>query len=406
MSDWQSKLEEYKVDKDLKERSRKDNNFRPFKEAPPSNTSPSELVELEAIDLSKYKDGPEGLEERKKLAATLERGLTTYGFAKLTNFGVPQEKIEEILSLSQSTMEVPDEIKANFVGGEHDLPEEAEQGRVLGVVSGSGYKPLGYWKYENNTPDNIDLFNFRHFAHYDTFFNRIEYPEFVRNNLDDIAYYFNYLHYEVLRKLSNLIDIILELEEGSTYQLFKINQGDILNSSNGFARFLVYHPITDEYNQNTDSTWMRGHTDQGAFTLILSQPILSLQIWDYEAEKWKYVTHTPGALVINVADMVQQLTGGYFKSSIHRVGTAPPDQRQYNRNTAIYFSNVIPGAQLDVDTLNSPKLRRLGYARDPSAPRITAQQWDDEKGRFFNRYSAEKTDDINLFGRPVVGYMN
>ncbi|VEU21999.1 DEKNAAC102951 [Brettanomyces naardenensis] len=399
---WKEAIAGYKTDPKLKAEVRKKFNFRPFKEAPISKIPSKDTIELDALDFSKFKEGPEGLEDRKKLAKQLEGAVTKYGFFKIVNFGVSQELINQVLSLSQGTLEEPEEVKKQFIGGERNLPHEKE--RPLGVVRGTGYKPLGYWKYTNDTPDNVEFFNFRYFTQYDTFFNKTEYPEFVKYNLDDIAYYFNYIHREVLRRVVNLIDLILEIPEGTTYRkYFDVVQGDLENAPNGSGRFLLYHPVSDEYNEKTGAIWMRGHADGDALTFILSQPILSLQIREHDTGIWKYATHTPGALVVNIGDMFQQLTGGYFKSSIHRVVTAPEDQRQYYRDTVIYFCNPVPTVYLDPDSLESPKLDRLGLKRDQKLERITARQWDDKKGEFFNRTSANRTQNISFFGRPTVG---
>ncbi|VEU19876.1 DEKNAAC100646 [Brettanomyces naardenensis] len=400
---WQSALSEYVVDPNIKAQVRNKFNFRPFKQAPASKVHQDNLITLDSLDFSKYREGPEGFKERKELAKQLEGSVTKYGFFALQNFGISQEWIDEILSLSQSTFEEPDEVKSQFIGGEHNLPEE--EGRPLGIVKGTGYKPLGYWKYTNDTPDQVEAFNLRHFGQFDTFFNRTKYPEFVKGNLDVISFFFNYIHREVLRRVLNLFDLILERPEGTLYeQYFLIVQGDLKRSPDGWGRFLYYHPVSDDYNMKASNVWMRGHTDSSALTFILSQSILSLQIREHDTNEWKYVGHTPGALIVNIGDMFQQLTGGYFKSSIHRVITAPEDQRGYYRNTAIYFCYPVPYAYLDPDSLASPKLKRLGYKRDESQERITVRQWSDAKGTFFNKSSgANRTKDISLFGRPSVG---
>ncbi|MDC6271171.1 hypothetical protein PP707_02615, partial [Acetobacter pasteurianus] len=61
-------------------------NLRPFKEAPLS-TSSLKPIELESIDLSLYKDGPENLASRKVLAHKIEKSLSTYGFISVINHG-------------------------------------------------------------------------------------------------------------------------------------------------------------------------------------------------------------------------------------------------------------------------------------------------------------------------------
>lgn len=401
-TNWVEQLEKYKVDPAVKAKEREEFNFRPFKEAPISKTSQDDVVGLEAIDFGKFVEGPEGLESRKKLAAQLESAVVSNGFFKIINFGIPQERIDELLSISQGAFDQPDEIQEQFVGGTHDLPEE--KGRCLGSIRGHGYKPRGYWKWDNGTPDNIDIFNMRNFTHFDTFFNRQNYPDFIKYNLDDIAYYFNFIHREVLRKVANLLDLILELPEGHLWEnYFKVHPEEIRHSPDGFARFLLYHPVSEEYNEKAHKIWMNGHTDGGSLTFILSQPILSLQICDHDTGKWRYVSHTPGALIVNIADQIFQLTGGYFKSSVHRVITAPDDQKNYARNTAIYFSKVNPDVFIDPDALQSPKLTRLGIRTDNSVPRVTAGEWDDLKGQYFNKDNEDWEKKTTILGRDSIG---
>lgn len=108
----------------------------------------------------------------------------------------------------------------------------------------------------------------------------------MRNNLDDIFNYFRYLHFKVLKKVLNLIDIVLELPEGTLWKkFFKVVDNEIDNSGGGFGRFLLYHKVDKNYNKSTNNTWMRGHTDATALTFIVSQPILSLQIRDYKTQE-------------------------------------------------------------------------------------------------------------------------
>ncbi|VEU21989.1 DEKNAAC102993 [Brettanomyces naardenensis] len=399
--DWQSELKKYEIDPEHKAQVREKFNFRPFKEAAAPTELPKNIVGLEGLDFSKFQEGPEGLEGRKELAAQLEEAVTEHGFFKILNFGISQEIIDQILSLSQGTFDEPQEVREKFVAGEHNLPEEKD--KPLGPIRGSGYKPLGHWR-TNGIPDNIDIFNFRHFTHYDTFFNRTQYPEFVKANLDDIAYYFNFIHREVLRKVAILLDIILELPEGTIYRdYFSVKPEQLTNSPDGFGRFLLYHPVSEDYKKKTNDIWLSGHTDGGALTFILSQPILSLQVQDYDTKEWRYVSHTPGALVVNIADQLRQLSGGYFKSSVHRVVTAPDNQKNYHRNTAIYFSNVTPRAYLDVDELKSPKLKRLGITYDKSVERLTAAEWDDLKGEYFNNRDKNWYEKETIRGRESIG---
>lgn len=376
-------------------------NVRPFIEASPELQGKYEIIDLPAIDLALYKEGNEGLEGRQKLALELKESLTQHGFFKLVGHGIDKDIFDNLKSIGQSIFELSDEEKSSFMANSQCIEEERD--RELGIVRGIGFKPRGHWNYAKNTNDNVEFFNVRHFLHDDIFFNRITYPELVRNNLDDISSYFRYLHFEVLKKLLCLLDIILELAEGTLWKkYFKIIDNDIDNSGGGFGRFLLYHEVDKYYNESTNNTWMRGHTDATALTFIISQPILSLQIRDYKTEEWKYVSYTSDALVVNVGDALQQLTGGFFKSSIHRVATAPEEQSRYKRNTIIYFCDPSRNTYIDPEELNSPILNNLNI-KGHLDRRITFGEWDDAKGKLFNKKSNTQSKPVSILGRESIG---
>lgn len=66
------------------------------------------------------------------------------------------------------------------------------------------------------------------------------YPPIVHEHLDEAAEYYRYLHYSVLRKLCVLFDIILEVEDGTTWKLLDVVENDRDNSAGGFGRAMLY----------------------------------------------------------------------------------------------------------------------------------------------------------------------
>ena len=78
-------------------------NLRPFIEAQPSKTN-IKHVELDAIDLSLFQEGPEFLSQRQQLAAKLESSLSTYGFFSLINHGIDLETFDRLRSIAQSVL--------------------------------------------------------------------------------------------------------------------------------------------------------------------------------------------------------------------------------------------------------------------------------------------------------------
>ncbi|EMG49359.1 F6'H2 Feruloyl CoA ortho-hydroxylase 2 [Candida maltosa Xu316] len=378
--------------------------LRPFKEAPLS-TSPIKPLELEAIDLSLYKEGPEGLPARKKLADQIEKSLSTYGFIVVINHGFPEEKLEFLKSLAQGILETPFDEQKKYLAGA--LKSDLEDRSVsLGAERGAGFKPKGYWSMRGGVEDSITHYNFNNMQQ-SSFFDeeKNNYPPIVKDHLKEVAEYYRFLHTEVLRKLCNLTDLVLELPEGFVYKnYFEVNEGDLKNSGAGAGRFMLYEGMDPEDSKKVENTWLRGHSDSGGFTFITSQPILSLQIRDYYTGEWSYVGHTPNGLIVNIGDAMEFITGAYFKSSIHRVVGPPEDQSEYRRLVLIYFSKPKATSILDPEPLKSPKLERLGIGKPKEWEKIDFHAWNEEKARLFGKKNVNDTNSeepklVLLYGR-------
>lgn len=80
-----------------------------------------------------------------------------------------------------------------------------------------------------------------------------------------------------------------------------------------------------------------GHTDLGTITLLFRQPVAALQILNSE-NQWKWVKPQDATITINICDALSALTGGYFKSSVHRVHAPPEDQAHIDRLGVLYFA--------------------------------------------------------------------
>lgn len=372
-------------------------NVRPFIQATPSKAQ-VETIELDAIDLSLFREGPEHLEARKALAAKLEKSISTYGFFSVVNHGIDTERFDHLRSIAQSILELPEETKRKHLAGALTSDEE-DRSKSLGGERGAGFKPRGYWLMKNGVRDNIEHYNFRDMLQSRFFDPERNYPEIVRAHLTEISEYFRILHLDILRKLTILCDLVLEIPEGFLWEnYYKVIPEDYVNSGHGFGRFMMYHAMSEEDQKKVDKQVLRGHSDGTGFTFITSQPILSLQIRDYYTGKWRYVGHTPNGLIVNIGDAMEFITGGYFKSSIHRVMSPPDDQKQFKRLVIIYFCDPKYPAILDPEPLNSPKLRKLGYTKPAEWEKIDFAKWDDEKGRLFGKKEVNdsKGDEPNL----------
>ena len=348
-----------------------------------------DYIDLKAIDFAKFKEGsdPESVASRKSLARDLNESLRTYGFFFVVNHGIEHDTFERINAIGQALHSVPEEEKIKFRAGGLRSDEDTNG---VGAEKGPGYKPLKYWGMANGVRDNISFFNY-----IDIVQDRLsqELPDIAAAYLSEVRNYFRYLHHNVLKKLTILSDIILELPEGTIFdRYFAVYQGDLANSGGGYGRLMDYFGQSQEQNKLTGNTWLRGHSDSSAFTFIASQPMASLQVRDYKTGKWGYVAHVPDALVVNVGDGLEFLTGGYFRSTIHRVINPPPSQENHVRQSIIFFCKLRSTAVIDPESLGSPYLTRNGIKTPVEWDRITFGDWDVEKGRLFGK---SKVNDLS-----------
>ncbi len=125
-----------------------------------------------------------------------------------------------------------------------------------------------------------------------------------------------YLHDEVLRKIYDLIAIALDVSPESLNEIHQYKRGAC-----GILRYMRYSPYTaEERGKLVLPHYGGGHTDSCAITLLFRQPVAALQIKDPQSGDWKWVKPMDDAVTVNAGDVLSILTGGYIKSTIHRVG--------------------------------------------------------------------------------------
>jgi isopenicillin N synthase-like dioxygenase len=133
-----------------------------------------------------------------------------------------------------------------------------------------------------------------------------------------------------------------------------------------YLRYMKYHP-------DPKPLWAVGHTDYNTLTFLFYQPVAGLQV--KTKDSWKYVRSNPGEIIVNVADALEFLSGGYLKSTVHRVVRPPGDQADSPRLGLIYFAR--PEADVKLEPVRSPLLERLGLEREveEGLASVTAEEW-------------------------------
>ncbi len=138
---------------------------------------------------------------------------------------------------------------------------------------------------------------------------------------------------------------------------------DTVRDGNSVLRLLHYPPVP------ADAPGVRAgaHEDINTITLLLGAEEAGLELLTREGE-WLAVAPPPGALVVNVGDMLQRLTAGALRSTTHRVTNPASERRGHSRYSMPFFLHFRP------DFLIEPLPGCLA-AGDVGEPPITAHDY-------------------------------
>jgi isopenicillin N synthase-like dioxygenase len=116
---------------------------------------------------------------------------------------------------------------------------------------------------------------------------------------------------------------------------------DALARPSATVRLLHYPPLSAEAAREV--LGCGAHTDWGFITLLLQDDCGGLEI-ETASGGWLNATPAPGAMIVNLGDMVVRMTGGRYASNVHRVLPTAPDHDRYS--VATFFN---PHAAYTVD---------------------------------------------------------
>ncbi|KAF7793433.1 hypothetical protein EIP86_004545 [Pleurotus ostreatoroseus] len=356
--------------------------YAPRYEQPPVTKEDLDYADLAVIDLSKM-NTPEGLAETVKQARDAMRDI---GFFYVINHGISKEKHQRMTDIADLAFsKVSDSEKRQFEG---KLKEEGTY---------QGYKLRKYWHIDNGVQDQIEHYNINKDI------TAKDHPDALKPFLPEIDEFIRYNHFNILHPLLRLLALGLEIPENAFVDRFGFEaKGETWPRR--AVRFMKYFPHSQEEEMKTKNVWLKGHTDFTGISILWSQPVSGLQMMRPDGS-WKWIKHIDDALVINIGDCLEFMSGGYYKSTIHRVVQPPIDQRGLPRLGLFYFCMPDDDVVL-VPVRDSPVLEEVGIVRrveDDKAPTAEALR----KGRIqsYGQIKLEKGPEANTEIEYVAGVM-
>lgn len=133
------------------------------------------------------------------------------------------------------------------------------------------------------------------------------------------------------------------------------------DSKQNLFRIIHYPPLSG--SEEPGAVRAAAHEDINLITLLPASTAMGLQVKDADG-KWYDVPGAWGDIVINVGDMLQEASQGYYKSTTHRVINPTGDESKKPRYSMPLFVHPRPDVRLSekytADSYLNERLREIG----------------------------------------------
>ncbi|KAL3507670.1 hypothetical protein ACH5RR_033052 [Cinchona calisaya] len=220
---------------------------------------------------------------RKEVVEKVKRAAASMGFFQVVNHGVPTRVLEEILSKARGFHELPHEEKRAYYTREAEMKV----------------------KYTSN----FDLYKSRSANWRDTMFCVMGPEPLDPNELPEICREIFMEYTEQMRRIGTaLFELLSEALGLKTDHLIS------MDCAKGQAVLSHYYPACPEPELTMGTS---KHSDPDFLTILLQDHIGGLQV--LHQKHWVNVPPVPGALVVNIGDLLQLISNDQFISVEHRV---------------------------------------------------------------------------------------
>jgi isopenicillin N synthase-like dioxygenase len=263
-----------------------------------------------------------------EFADRLGDSFARYGFAVISNHGLPQARIDAALAAGKRFFALPEAEKLKY-----KLPVGGQRGYTpFGIETAKGetnYDLKEFWHVGRDLPPGH-----RYRSHMaDNVWPDADVPEFH----ETVGWLYGALDRMGLRVLE-AIAAYLGLERHAF--------DPTVDFGNSILRLLHYPPVP------FDGPHIRAaaHEDINVITLLLGAEEAGLEVLD-RVGRWLPINPPPGSLVCNIGDMLQRLTNHRLPSTTHRVVNPAPERRGVPRYSTPFFLHF--NSDYEIGTLPS-----------------------------------------------------
>ncbi|KAK6122723.1 hypothetical protein DH2020_043542 [Rehmannia glutinosa] len=233
------------------------------------------VIDLDGIDKDTNK--------REKIVERIREASETWGFFQVLNHGIPTSILEEMLDGIRKFHEQETEIKKQYYTRDFTKRVGFHSNFDLFTSPAANWRDTVYCLIAPNPPQPE------------------EFPQVCREIMIEYSK-------QVMRFGRSLLELLSEALGLSPNHLIEMECAESL------LLICHYYPACPEPNLTLGTA---KHSDNDFVTVLLQDNIEGLQV--LHQNQWVDVPPIPGALVVNVGDLLQLITNDKFKSVEHRV---------------------------------------------------------------------------------------
>ncbi|KAL2654210.1 hypothetical protein R1flu_022338 [Riccia fluitans] len=262
--------------------------------------------------------GVETESRRKGIVAEIGRACAEWGIFQIVDHGVPEELMKNLMDKNLAFFKLPQEDKLKYATKPEGYPE------AFGYATGS------------HRADD-DVLDWREFMLHSC----------LPKNVHETAYSFwpkkPEGYRDTLVEYSDKIDGLVTLLLGLISESLGLPTDYIKNAVGGEDTeqkiLFNYYPHCPQPDLTLGH---RSHTDFGTITLLQQIEVGGLQAYKKETDRWVTVEPISGAFVVNLADQLQILSNGKYRSVLHQAVVNSNQTRQ----SIVTFANPSSMSQM------------------------------------------------------------
>ncbi len=285
----------------------------------------SENLVIPVIDIADFAGGTEAV--RRRIASEVDRAAREVGFMQITGHGINEAAIAQLTGAMDGFFGLPAELKNAW---------RAPAPHINRGYTGAGTERLSYSLGVSTAADLFEAFNvglqasdMPHLHLPSSVYPENIWPDEPATFGAHISLWFGHAA-RLARTMTRIFEVALGLPAGY-FAPFQDHSVDVLR--------LNYYDLPDSsIRLEPGQMGMGAHTDFGICTILWADPVYpGLQILDHGGS-WHDVAPAPGALLINLGDLLARWTNERWISTMHRVlPSVDANGRVVRRRSAAFF---------------------------------------------------------------------